>query len=237
MNREHHKWYSQALGRDMELLVHGHAGTPVLVFPTSQGRFYEYEDRGMTHALADKLEGGGLQLFSVDSVDSESWYNRGVHPIVRVARHGQYEQYLLQEVLPFIAQKNQSGNLATTGCSFGGYHAMNFALRHPDLVKKSVVMSAAYDMKQFLDGYYDQSCYFHSPHDYLQNMADPWYMERYNRNFYLLVTGDHDMCWNENERLAATLRAKGIPHHLYVWQNGTGHDWPWWLRMAQAYIP
>src|SRR5438270_9299430 len=101
----------------MELLVFGHAGMPVLIFPTSQGKFFEYEDRGMTGVLGGKLDSGGAQLFCVDSVDSESWYNRGVHPSVRVARHEQYEQYLLREVLPFIAQKNQNANLVTTGCS------------------------------------------------------------------------------------------------------------------------
>ena len=37
MNREYHKAYSQELHRDMEALVFGHAGTPLLVFPTSHG--------------------------------------------------------------------------------------------------------------------------------------------------------------------------------------------------------
>ena len=36
----------------MELLVFGHAGMPVLIFPTSQGKYFEYEDRGMTGVLA-----------------------------------------------------------------------------------------------------------------------------------------------------------------------------------------
>ena len=237
MNREHHKWYSQSLGRDMELLVYGHAGTPVLVFPTSQGRFFEYEDRGMTHALGDKLENGALQLFSVDSVDSESWYNRGVHPIVRVARHGQYEQYLLQEILPFIAQKNPDRNLVTTGCSFGGYHAMNFALRHPDLVKKSVVMGAAYDMQQFLDGYYDTDLYLLTAPHFLPNLTDPWFLDRIVRNKWVFATGERDMCRAENERIASIFAAKQIPHSLHVWGDGAGHDWPEWRRMASAYLP
>ena len=51
MNREYHKWHSPALGRDMELLVFGHAGTPYLVFPTSMGRFFDYENRGMIDAV------------------------------------------------------------------------------------------------------------------------------------------------------------------------------------------
>lgn len=237
MNREYHKWYSETLGRDMELLVHGHSGTPVLVFPTSMGKYFEYEDRGMTEALRGKLESGTLQLFSVDSVDGESWYNKSVHPRVRIARHMQYEYYVLKEVLPFIREKSGKDTLATTGCSFGAYHAMNFALRHPRLVTKCITMGGAFDIKQFLDGYYDEDCYFHSPMDYMQNMADAEYLNAFQSNFYLLLTGEHDMCWDKNEAFARALRAKGIPYHLYVWGDNTGHDWPWWQRMAQAYLP
>ena len=103
MNREYHKGYSQELNRDMDLLVFGHAGAPLVVFPTSMGRFFEYEDRGMVAALASKIESGQLRVFCPDAVDSESWYNRGVHPRVRVMRHLQYERYLLHEFVPFIA--------------------------------------------------------------------------------------------------------------------------------------
>ncbi|MGA7243484.1 MAG: hypothetical protein WBX19_09890, partial [Terracidiphilus sp.] len=71
MNREYHKWYSSRLGRHMELLVFGHAGLPVLVFPTSGGRFYEFEDRGMIGAVGGRVEKGDLQFFCVDSVDME----------------------------------------------------------------------------------------------------------------------------------------------------------------------
>lgn len=237
MNREYHKWYSEILGRDMELLVHGHSGTPVLVFPTSQGKFFEYEDRGMIEALHPKLESGTLQLFCVDSVDSESWYNKSVHPRVRVARHTQYEAYILKEVIPFVKNKNGGIGFVTTGCSFGAYHAMNLALRHPRLVTKSIAMGGAFDIKQFLDGYYDEDCYFHSPMDYMQNMGNGEYLDAFRPNFYLMVTGEHDMCWDKNELFARVLRSKGIPHQLYVWGDRTGHDWPWWQRMAQAYLP
>jgi esterase/lipase superfamily enzyme len=67
MNREYHKWYSSRLGRDMEMLVIGYAGLPVLVFPTSGGRFYEFEDRGMIGAVGGRVERGDLQFFCVDS--------------------------------------------------------------------------------------------------------------------------------------------------------------------------
>src|ERR1035441_2326430 len=106
MNREYHKWYSPRLGRAMELLVFGHAGLPVLAFPTSGGRFFEFEDRGMIAALGGKIDAGRLQIFCVDSVDMESWYNRNVSPRWRIARHIQYEDYLLNEVVQLIHQQH-----------------------------------------------------------------------------------------------------------------------------------
>jgi esterase/lipase superfamily enzyme len=236
MQREYHKWFSGDLHRDMEMLSFGHAGKPVLVFPTSQGKFFEYEDRGMVATLADKLEAGALHIFCVDSVDSESWYNRGASPYWRVQRHLHYERYLLNDVLPLIRRKNPSQQLLVTGCSFGGYHALNFSLRHPDTVTDCVTMGAAFDIKQFMDGWYSEEVYFNSPTDFLPNMSDPWYLERYRRMRIVLVTGEHDMCWSANEQLAAMFRAKSIPHELHVWRDRTGHDWPWWLRMARMYL-
>ncbi len=63
MLREYHKWFSPRLQRDMELLIFGHSGTPVLVFPTSMGRFFDYENRHMIDAVRGKYENGQLQGF------------------------------------------------------------------------------------------------------------------------------------------------------------------------------
>jgi esterase/lipase superfamily enzyme len=238
MKREYHKWFSRELGRDMEMLTFGHDGVPVIVFPTSQGRFYEFEDRGMVGAIADKIEGGHVQLFCVDSVDGESWYNRGVPPRWRIARQVQYENYVLREVVPFVRGWNQRPQLATLGCSFGGYHAVNMALRHPWVFTGCLSMSGAYDMKQlgFLGGYYDDDVYFNLPMDYLPNLSDGTILEQMRRNTYVLATGVHDQCWNDNERLAAVMRSRGIPVRLDVWGDNAGHDWPWWRRMEQVYL-
>jgi len=119
MHRSYHRWYSPALNRDMELLLFGHHGAPVIVFPTSKGRFFEYEDRGMVNALREHLDQGWIQLVCVDSVDAESWYNRGVHPGGRIARHIQYDQYVLNEVMPAVCTQNDYPVWMTTGCSFG----------------------------------------------------------------------------------------------------------------------
>jgi len=236
MDREYHRWHSPRLGRDMELLVFGHAGLPCLVFPTSCGRFFEFEDRHMVAAVADKIERGDLQLFCVDSVDAESWYNRGVGPRWRIARHVQYEAYIMDEVLPLLRQKNSNPRITALGCSFGGYHAANIALRHPDVFTGFLSMSGAFDLTGFLGGYYDDDCYFNLPLDYIPNLTDPWLLDRYRRNTYVLATGVHDMCWNDNEQLARVLRERGIPCQLDVWGDNAGHDWPWWQRMLTTYL-
>jgi len=104
------------------------------------GRFHDYEDRGMIEVLAHKLEMGELQVLCVDSVDGESWHNQAIHPRARVLRHLHYDRYISQDVIPWIRSRNSSSPLTLTGCDFGGYHAVNFSLRHPDLVTRCVSM-------------------------------------------------------------------------------------------------
>jgi esterase/lipase superfamily enzyme len=232
MNREHHKWYSPSLGRDMELLVFGHAGLPVIVFPTSMGRFFDYENRQMISIIGDRYERGQIQAFCVDSVDAESWYNKSIHPAQRVARHEQYDHYLVNEVVPFIRSRNSSPELTVTGCSFGGYHSANFALKHPQLVTGFISMGGAFDIHQFLDGYYDDTCYYNCPPDFLPNLND----SALNRMNIVLAAGEYDICRAENERLSGILAAKGIAHTLDIWGDGAGHDWPWWQAMVVKFL-
>jgi esterase/lipase superfamily enzyme len=221
----------------MELLIFGHAGVPVLVFPTSYGRFHQYEDFGMVGALRDVIEWGKIQLYCVDSVDAESWYNDGAHPRWRVVRHMQYENYVLHEVLPLIRHKNRTPKLFVTGCSFGGYHAVNFTLRHPDVIDSCISLGGAFDIKQFIMGYYDDDCYLNNPMDFLPNLNDEWYLNLYrNKVGFVLGTGEWDMCLDQNVRLSRLLDSKGVRHWLDVWGDHTKHDWPWWRMMIRKYL-
>jgi esterase/lipase superfamily enzyme len=236
MYREYHKSYSRELQRDMEALVFGYAGQPILVFPSSMGRFFEYEDTGMIGALAGKIDAGQLQVFCVDSVDAESWYNKGVHPGARIWRHVQYEKYVLNEFYPFLKWKNWAPQLSVTGCSFGGYHALNFSMRHPDLVSVCVTMSGSFDIKNFLDGYHDDNVYFNNPPDYLPRMSDEWYLSRCRQMKIVLGSSNWDMCLDANVKMAAIMHERGIPHWLDIWNDDSKHDWPLWRRMAGKYF-
>jgi esterase/lipase superfamily enzyme len=236
MRRDHHSWHSPALGITMELLEIGHAGLPILVFPTSKGKYFEYEDRGMADALADKIDNGWIQLWCVDSIDAYSWYDRSIHPHERARRHDAYETYLIEEVLPLIRHKNPLPELATHGCSFGGFHAINFALKHPDCVTQAISFGGGFDMAGFFGGVKDGPCYFNLPYDYLPNLNDGWFWERYQSIRWILATGEADICRGDNERLSGIFHAKSIPHQLAVWGDDTGHDWPYWMAMARAYF-
>jgi esterase/lipase superfamily enzyme len=97
-------------------------------------------------------------------------------------------------------------------------------------------MSGAFDMSNVLHGYHDDDLYFNTPTQYLPNMSDPWYFERYRRNTYILATGRDDQCLGDNQRLDDILSHKGIPHKLYIWNTWNSHDWPTWEMMVREYL-
>jgi esterase/lipase superfamily enzyme len=235
MNREYHRWFSPSLGRDMELLVFGHAGARVLAFPTSMGRFYQWEDFGMVGALHEHLEQGWIQLFCVDSVDGESWYARHIPPEDRARRHEQYDRYLDAEVLPFSAERNANPFVIATGASFGAYHAMNFAGRHPERVNRVIGMSGLYDITRFTDGHSDGGIYFNNPCAYLANEHDPARLDALRALDVILAIGRDDAARPNNEAFSGLLWSKGIWHALRIW-DGWAHDWPWWRQMIVRYI-
>jgi esterase/lipase superfamily enzyme len=219
----------------MELLIFGHSGARLLVFPTSKGRYYEWEDRGMMNTLGDQISNGFLQVYCVDSVDAESWYARWKWPGDRAWRQLQYEHYLLREVLPLSWQKNQNPFLITTGASFGAFHAVSFALRHPHLVGRTIGMSGIYEVDRWTDGHYDENIYSLSPPHFISREHDWGRLEALRRQDIILVVGRDDSLRYSTENLSSVLWNKGIGNALRLW-DGWSHDWPYWHRMIRLYV-
>jgi esterase/lipase superfamily enzyme len=219
----------------MELLVFGSGGTRVLVFPTSMGRFFQWEDFGMLEPVRSRLEHGVIQLFCVDSVDAESWYAKWRPPDERVRRHVEYDRYLLEEVVPFTANRNPSPALMTIGASFGAFHAANFAFRHPELVTRLLGMSGLYDVRSFAAGASDDALYFNNPSDYLASEHDPARLDALRHIDITLSVGRDDPSCANNEYLSGVLWGKDIWHALRIW-DGWAHDWPYWKQMVSCYI-
>lgn len=242
MNREYHKWWSQRLQRDMELLVFGHAGAKVLVFPTRFGRFYEYEKLGMVEVLKHKIEQGWLQLYCVDSIDAESFYCHWAHPAGRIQRHKDFEEYILNEVLPFMHQKNNHNCVISHGLSLGAFHAANIAFRYPQLFKKLAAFSGRYDLtlsvecfNDLFDGYYNEDIYFHTPTHFLPSLECAERLKHLRAMDITLVIGKQDPFLHNNEELSAILAKKSIPHQLIHWDD-RAHSGYYWRRMAAIYI-
>jgi len=242
MNREYHKWWSKHLQRDMELLVFGHAGAKVLVFPTRKSRFYEYENIGMVKTLQDKIEGGHLQLYCIDSIDNESFYCHWAHPSGRVKRHIAFEDYILNDVLPFMNRKNPHDCIIAHGSSLGAFHAVNIVLRHPQLFKKLVAFSGRYDLTlgvesfhDLLDGFYNDDVYFHTPSHFLPNLECSLHLNALKKIDITLVIGKEDPFLHNNKQLSSVLHQKGIHHQFLIW-DGRAHSASYWRRMAAIYI-
>jgi len=219
----------------MEMLVFGHAGARMLVFPTSMGRYFQWEDSGMINALGDQLEQGDIQLFCVDSVDGESWYAKWKPPGERAWRQTQYDNYLVNEVLPFTHQHNSNPYLIAAGTSFGAYHAANFAFRYPQLVGRVIGLSGSYNIKNFTSGYSDDNVYFNNPCDFIQNEHDPGRLDALRHIDIILAIGRDDPSCSNNEYFSGILWSKSIWHALRVW-DGWVHDWPYWQQMIRMYI-
>jgi hypothetical protein len=116
--------------------------------------------------------------------------------------------------VPLIRSRNHDPRLTSAGCSFGGYHAANVALRHPDIFTGMLSMSGAFDLSSFLGGYYDQDCHRNLLTHHLANLIDPWLLNRYRRNSYILASGWDDHCLAQNQNLDRIMSAKDIVHKL-----------------------
>ena len=242
MNREYHKWFSPSLQREMELLVFGDKGEPVLFFPTRTARFYDYEDWQVIEALRLKIGAGQLQVICLDSIDKESFYARETPPAQRIRRHLQYEQYILQEVIPFIQQKNPHPTLIAAGCSLGAYHAANLAFKYPHLFHKMVGLSGRYDlttsMEHFDDlfeGVRNEDIYYNMPGQFIPNLEDPFIIHLLKAIEIIFVVGEKDVFLENNLSLSNALWSKGIWNALHLW-DGESHKARYWRHMVQLYL-
>lgn len=241
MNIEYHKWYSPNLGHDMELKVYGWHGKPVLVFPAQGGRFYDYENFKMIDSISHFIQAGKIKVFTVDSIDNQSWANWNAHPVDRARRHEDYDQYITQEVAPFIKDhcSGYEQRSITTGVSMGAYHAGNFFFRHPDLFDTVIALSGLFQLRMFIGDYVDDNVYFNSPLYYLPNLNDPAYLDLYRSSQIIVAVGQgawEDAMLADAHALKHILIEKSIPHWIDIWGYDVNHDWPWWREMMPYFL-
>jgi len=227
----------------MHVKVFGNGnGKPVLVFPSSKGSYYQYGDFGMVDAVKSYIDNNKITLYCVPSVDAETFFNTGWWDNgAKARRQNEYEQAILQEVIPFIRNHHHNNwMLMVTGCSWGAYHAVNYALKHPDIIDSCVALSGVYDLNFMLGDYVDEEVYYHLPILYVQGITDEKYITQLRKSRIHIVVGqgefDNDLPLRTARALNYQLHQKGIPSWLDEWGTDVNHDWKWWKLMIVKHL-
>jgi len=232
-------WRSPSLNRQMEIVTYGDYGFPLLLFPTAAADFLEYERFQLIDAIQDLIEAGRVKVFSINSINRDSWLNKQVHPHEKGIRQAQYNQYISREVVPFIWNSCRSRiGIITAGASLGAFHCANQLFRRPDLFDGMIAMSGAYDIRGYYDGdYYDDNVYYNNPVDYLPNLGghDLWLLQQKRHIHIVTGQGDYENP-DASRRLAGILYNKGITYELDLWGYDMPHDWPTWRAMLRYYL-
>ena len=247
MHIRYYKEYSNALQRDMEFKVYGHAGLPFIVFPCQDGKFFDFENRGMIETVADKLEAGKLQLFCVGCVDEETWSAKDGDHHGRIMWHEQWVKYICGEFLPRLHQihaetdpVSYEGKVMLTGASMGGYHSVNFYLRFPELFGGCLSLSGLFHASYFFGEYNDVGIYYNSPNDFLRNMPyDHPLVEKYREGRIIICCGQG--AWEDDAKadargLKREFERLNVPAWIDLWGEDVNHDWPWWLIQFPYFI-
>ncbi len=232
-------YHSQVLSKQMPVAIYGHFGVPVMVFPTADQDFEEYERQGMIETLAPFIQQGMVKLFCVSAINRESWMNRKISPAERAYRQSLFDRHVTEELVPLIYHDcNGKLPIATVGSSFGAYHAANTLIKHPDLFRWCIAMSGIYDVSTYFDGHYDQNCLENNPCDYLARLQDSKHIQALNHCSINILCGQGP--WERVEwsrQLPQALARRGIDHNFDLWGHDVAHDWPWWKIQLGLYFP
>lgn len=236
MERVHVDLDNPGLQRSGSVVRYGHWGRPVLVFPSEQGRAWDYENNGMVDALAPLIDAGRIKLYCVDSADDASWSNRSISLEDRARAHRTYEAWILGAVVPWIGTDSPgAADIVTTGCSLGAYHALQFTLRRADLFPLAICLSGNYDPSTWHAwGERGQDAYFTNPCDYVPNLHGD-HLEWLRSRMYAVINVGQG-AWETHptrsieaaHRMSAILGERDLPHELDVWGHDVAHDWDWW---------
>ncbi|NND35083.1 MAG: esterase [Saprospiraceae bacterium] len=232
-------WHSPSLGKHMEIVTYGHYGFGLLLLPTAAADYLEYERFQLIDAISHHINSGKVKVFSINSINSESWLHPDMFPHHKAMKHQSFNHYVFTEVIPYI--KNSTSNetpIIVAGASLGALHSANLFFRRPDLFDGVLAMSGDYDLTTYTKGFWNDDVYFNSPIHYLGNMHDHHQLELMRRSDHIhILTGSGAYESPESARaFSRLLDHKSIPHELDIWGPDMTHDWPTWRAMLPNYL-
>ena len=239
MERQLKSWYSPSLNKEMPIAVYGSYGFALLLVPTAAADYLEYERFELINSVKDFIEAGRVKLFSINSINTESWMNNEMDPRHKAIRHQQFNNYVYNEVVPFIRNDTSwETPIITCGASFGALHSMNLFLKRPDIINGVIAMSGVYDLHEYTKGFNDDQVYFNSPVNYMPDLNDDWYLYHIRKSSHIHIlsgSGDYEDP-GASGKFAKILYDKGINYELDIWGTDMKHDWPTWRAMLPYYI-
>ncbi|MCF0132594.1 MAG: esterase family protein [Blautia sp.] len=246
MEMEYYKKYSVSLGKEVEFKRYGHAGRPVLFIPCQDGRFYDFENFRMVNVWEPWIEQGKVMIFSIDTIDEETWSDFWGNARWRIERYESWIRFITDELVPFMRQIANEKNgwegypgIMVTGCSLGASHAANLYFRRPDLFDALLALSGIYSADFGFGTYMDDLVYNNSPIHYLGGMpTDHPYIDLYNRKKTIICCGQGP--WEmpySTRQLEEILRNKGIHAWVDFWGFDCSHDWEWWYKQVSYFVP
>jgi esterase/lipase superfamily enzyme len=223
----------------MPVVVYGNYGFALLLVPTAAADYLEYERFQLMDTLKPFVEAGKVKVFSINSINNESWLNNEMNPRDKAIRHTQFNSYVYEEVIPFIKMNtSQQTPIVISGASFGALHSMNLFLKRPDLIDGVIAMSGVYDLTEYSKGYFDDDVYFNSPQHYMPNLNDHYVLEQIRRSPHIHIfsgSGAYEDP-NASRSFASILFNKGINYELDIWGPEWRHDWETWRALLPHYL-
>jgi esterase/lipase superfamily enzyme len=239
MKRELASWFSPSLNKEMPIASYGSSGFALLLVPTAAADYLEYERFQLIDHILPFLDQEKVRVFSIDSINNESWLNNYMLPRDKAIRQQWWNNYVFEEVVPFIRNNTSYETpIITCGASFGALHSMNLFLKRPDIISGVIAMSGVYDLSEYTKGYFDDDVYFNSPMHYMPNLNDQKILEqiRTSKHIHLLTGSGSYEDPGASGRFAKVLYDKGLWYELDVWGHEWPHDWNTWRAMLPHYL-
>ncbi len=219
LKEEYHKWHSQYFEHEFEMLVFGHDGFPVIVFPTLNGTFFELKDNGIVESVSNLLDAGKIKIYCPQSIDYLTWNNFSIAPVDRAKSYTGYENVALFDIINFAVHETSMEKVALAGFDFGAYHALNISLKHPDKVDHLICIDGLFDIKKFINNYYDDNCYFNNPPDYLPGLNDVWYLDHIRNMKIVFASAETNENIEQGKRISKLLNSKNVNHLFEIYSE------------------
>jgi esterase/lipase superfamily enzyme len=233
-------WHSPTLDLPMPIVTYGDRGHPLLLFPTAAADFLENERFFLIKAIEPAILAGHARVFSIDRINRLAWMDSKIPVPEQARRQALYARYIEDEIVPYIRHVcgDSAARIATTGASFGAFHAANTLFRRPDLFDGLIGMSGFYDLEpDYLKGYRDDNVYFNNPMWYVRHLSGPALDTVRTACRIVMVSGRGAYeAPTASQQFSELLNEKGIPHLMEFWGPDVNHDWPWWRRMLPYYL-